>query len=265
MKRSYSGKVILITGGGSGLGQALCWQFAKLQAKVAFSDINDRGLRETAEVLKQAGATFLPFRGDVSQLEDCQRFAATVLQEFGQIDILVNNAGITHIKPFLPGDEEAVRRLMNINFMGSVYMWSVCDSAIRRQKGQLIVISSVAGFAPLYGRTAYAASKHALHGFFETLRTELFDDHVHVLMVCPSFIATGIRKNAFDGAGAKGKGTTGQIATPEQIAQKIIDAAASEQRLLITGKTGILSYWVKKLAPRYYEKQMLKAMRKNGM
>ncbi len=129
----------------------------------------------------------------------------------------------------------------------------------------VIAVSSVAGFAPLIARTGYAASKHALHGFFDSLRAEVEPSGVKVLLVCPSFIQTGIEKNALAGDGGLARhpqSIVGGRATPEAMAERIFQAASREQRLLLPDRVSRLSWWVSRLAPRFYERLMVRKLGK---
>jgi len=156
------------------------------------------------------------------------------------------------------------RRVMEVNFFGSVHCTRAALDALCASHGLIIVVSSVAGFAPLIARTGYAAAKHALHGFFESLRTELADDGVGVLMVCPSFIATGIDRNALGGDGAPARHAqqiVGVRAQAEYIAAEILQAARDGKHLLLPGRMAKLAWWVSRLAPRYYARAMARRLR----
>ena len=127
--------------------------------------------------------------------------------QFGRLDVLVNNAGITHRSPFQATQTEVLRRVMDVNLFGAIHLTRAALPHLKRTRGLIVALSSVAGFTPLIARTGYSASKHALHGFFESLRTELAPDGVGVMMVCPSFIATGIDRHALGPTGGKPRPT----------------------------------------------------------
>jgi short-subunit dehydrogenase len=136
---------------------------------------------------------------------------------------------------------------------------------IKKSQGTIVVMSSVAGFSPLYARTAYAASKHALHGFFESLRSELVDDGVHIMMVCPSFIATQAKTRSAgdvssDGLSRPGsaKEQPGNPMTADYVADKVLRAAYKKKTLLVIGRIAKLSWIISHLFPAFYEKKMLK-------
>jgi short-subunit dehydrogenase len=153
---------------------------------------------------------------------------------------------------------------MEVNFFGAVNCTRAALDALLASRGLIIVISSVAGFAPLIARTGYAAAKHALHGFFDSLRTELAGDGVEVLIVCPSFIDTGIDKNALGGDGGPARHAqqiVGTRARAEDVAAAIVRAARSGRQLLLPGRMAKLSWWVSRLAPRFYARAMAKRLR----
>jgi short-subunit dehydrogenase len=152
---------------------------------------------------------------------------------------------------------------MAVNFFGALHCTHAVLPALVARRGMIIVISSVAGFAPLIARTGYAAAKHALHGFFDSLRTELADEGIGVLIVCPSFIDTGIDKNALGGDGRParhGQQIIGVRARPEDIAAEILHAARTDKHLLLPGRMAKLSWWVSRLAPGYYARVMARRL-----
>jgi short-subunit dehydrogenase len=198
---------------------------------------------------------------DITDEAACKRAIDQVKDHFGRIDLLINNAGITHIEALNEHHGQIIKKVMDVNFFGSVNCTMAALSSLKASQGHIVTLSSVAGFAPLFGRTAYSASKYALHGFFETLRTELTTYDVNVTMVCPSFIDTGIRSSNPDSIHQE-KTTVGESITPDQAAKILIKGIAQKKRLILIGRTAKLSYWVKKLMPRYYDKKMLEGLGK---
>ena len=263
--RDFSGRTVLITGAGGGLGRALCHRFSGVGARIAAMDVDASALAELKEELgaKDAVAAFAEV--DLTD-EPAVRQAVELLEmELGPVDTLICNAGITHLKNFAPDQCDAIRQVMEVNFLGSVHCTAACLGSIRANQGAIIVLSSVAGYAPLVGRTGYCASKHALHGFFDTLRCELHGTGIDILMVCPSYIATGIRRDyeqeADGSATAAGKGrTVGAEASPEWVAEQIFKAARSHRREVALGGVGRFSWWCRRLAPRLYERLMLRSI-----
>jgi NAD(P)-dependent dehydrogenase (short-subunit alcohol dehydrogenase family) len=263
-RRDFGGKVVAITGAAGGLGRALARSFAAAGARIAALDRDAAGAETLAVELRSLGRQAFGLACDVTDAADCERAMAAVIGIWGQIDVLINNAGITHRSAYRRTDPAVTRRVMEVNFFGSVHCTRAALDALCESRGLIIVISSVAGFAPLIARTGYAAAKHALHGFFESLRTELAADGVGVLMVCPSFIDTGIDKNALGGDGRPvrhGQQIVGARAQPETMAADILHAARSGRHLLLPGRMAKLSWWVSRLAPGYYARAMARRLR----
>ena len=263
-QRDFSGRVVVITGAAGGLGRALARAFAAAGARIAALDRDAAGAEDLATELRAQGSQALGLACDVADAAACARAMGEVMRSWGQIDVLVNNAGITHRSAYRRTDPAVTRRVMEVNFFGSVHCTRAALDALLESRGLIIVISSVAGFAPLIARTGYAAAKHALHGFFESLRTELAEDGIGVLMVCPSFIATGIDRNALGGDGRPvrhGQQIVGVRAQAEDIAAEILHAARNGKQLLLPGRMAKLSWWVSRIAPRYYARVMARRLR----
>lgn len=263
-QRDFAGKVVVITGAAGGLGRALAMAFAAAGARIAALDRDAAGAETLAAELRGKGRQALGLACDVTDAAACGRAMGEVMRDWGQIDVLVNNAGITHRSAWRRTDPAVTRRVMEVNFFGAVHCTRAALDALCASRGLIIVISSVAGFAPLIARTGYAAAKHALHGFFESLRTELADDGVGVLLVCPSFIATGIDRNALGGDGQPARHAqlvVGARARPGDIAEEILRAARKGKDLLLPGRMAKLSWWTSRLAPRYYARVMARRLR----
>ncbi len=263
-QRDFAGKVVVITGAAGGLGRALARTFCAAGGRVAALDRDAPAAEALAAELRAQGRQALGFACDVADAAACERALAAVVESWGGIDVLVNNAGISHRSALRRTDAAVIRRVMEVNFFGAVNCTRAALDALLASRGFIIVISSVAGFAPLIARTGYAAAKHALHGFFDSLRSELVGDGVGVLIVCPSFIATGIDRNALGGDGAPvrhAQQIVGARAQPEDIAAQILAAARSDSQLLLPGRTAKLAWWVSRLAPRYYARAMARRLR----
>jgi NAD(P)-dependent dehydrogenase (short-subunit alcohol dehydrogenase family) len=263
-ERDFAGQVVVITGAAGGLGRALARAFAAAGARIAALDCDTVGAEALAAELRGVGGQALALACDVTDPAACGRAMAQVLASWGRIDVLINNAGITHRSAWRRTELAVTRRVMEVNFFGSVHCTRAALDALCASRGLVIVLSSVAGFAPLIARTGYAAAKHALHGFFESLRTELADEGVGVLLVCPSFIATGIDRNALGGDGAPARHAqqiVGQRAQAEDIAAEILRAARKGKQLLLPGRMAKLAWWVSRLAPRYYARAMARRLR----
>lgn len=262
-RRDFGGRCVVVTGAGGGLGRALALRFAAAGAHVAALDRDATGLEGSARELRAAGARFVTVVCDVASESDCRSALAQARQALGAIDVLVNNAGITHRSAFQRTDPAVIRRVMEVNFFGALHCTHAAVPDLVARRGMVIAISSVAGFAPLVARTGYAASKHALHGFFGSLRTELAASGVSVMLVCPSFISTGIEKNALAGDGGAARhpqSIVGTRVTPELMAERIFQAAGRELRLLLPDRVSRLSWWVSRVAPRVYERLMTRKL-----
>ena len=258
-RRNFRGATVVVTGAGGGLGRALCRRFAAAGANIAALDRDEAGAKNLAHALalddKTRDSACLPLACDVTDEASCNAAMAAVQVRFGRIDVLINNAGISHRSAFVDTAPDVIRRVMAVNFFGAVHATHAALPALRQARGMVMAISSVAGFAPLIHRTGYAASKHALHGFFDSLRTELEDDGVGVLLVCPSFIDTGIDRAAL---GADGqplnapRQTAGQVTTPAEVAVAVLKAAEHNRKLLLFSPTARAAWWLTRLWPARY-------------
>lgn len=249
----------MITGAAGGIGSALAERFSVAGARVALLDRDERGLDELVRRLGAVGADAIAIPCDVTSLDECSSAVGRVVAAWGGVDVLINNAGITHISPFGDTDIDVFRRVMDVNFFGALHLTSVALPSLLERSGQIVVMSSVTGFAPLVLRTGYAASKHALHGCFESLRAELRGTGVGVTLVCPSFVRTGIGDHALGahgGAPTHPRTETGVPADPADLADAVFDATVRRRRLLLHSRTAKLSYLVSRVWPMGYERMM---------
>ncbi len=263
-RREFSHKVVMITGAASGIGKALAYRFAAANCRLVLMDIDEESLQTAARELQSSGKEVFWRVGDVSNQEDCFRLVEEAIRKFGGIDVLINNAGITHRSAFRDTSLDVYHRAMNVNYFGSVYCTKAAIENLIQRQGMIIVISSIAGFSPLLGRTGYSAAKHALHGFFDSLRTELRGTGVDVLIVCPGFTDTNIGKNALGGDGkptAHLQSRIGQSLMPDEVADRIYTSAEKGKSLLILSTVGKLSYFLTKLYPSLYAKIMVRSLR----
>ena len=255
-ERNFSGKVIIITGAAGGLGSALCRRYAQAGARIAAMDLDEAKLNALVATLPKGT---LAIAGNIADPAVCQHAVAQTLAHFGALDGLLNNAGISHRSLLSDTEPSVIRRVMEVNFFGAMQLTHAALPHLIASRGMVAAISSVAGYAPLLGRTGYCASKHALHGFFDTLRTEVQELGMQVTLICPSFIATGIGAAAVGGSGASATSpriTTGGESDPMDIAQLIFNAIAQGKSLLLPDRTSRLAWWVSKLAPGFYARTM---------
>ncbi|SFH39961.1 Short-chain dehydrogenase [Pontibacter chinhatensis] len=258
-------KVVLITGGTSGIGKALAFAFGREGAKVAISGRNQQNLDQTSQELSAAGIDNLAVNADVSVEEQCQRMVQETVQKYGRLDVLINNAGISMRALFEDLDLDVLRKVMDINFWGTVYSTKYALPYIKQVKGSIVGISSIAGYRGLPARTGYSASKFAMHGFLETLRTELLYSGVHVLLACPGFTASNIRNTALAANGQQQGETPREeekMMSAEEVAERILKATIQRKRDLVMTTQGKLAVWVNKLFPSLADKLVYNVMAK---
>jgi NAD(P)-dependent dehydrogenase (short-subunit alcohol dehydrogenase family) len=263
-RRSFDGKTVLVTGAGGGLGRAVAVRFASAGARVVALDKDAAAVESLRSELEASGRACLAVPGDVTDAGSCQAAVARAVERFGSLDVLVNNAGISHRSAFAATGPGVIRRVMEVNFFGAVNCTAAALPHLVERRGLIVAISSVAGFTPLIARTGYAASKHAMHGFFESLRSEVEPQGVDVMMVCPSFAATHIDRNALGGDGGPvrhAQVTLGRPLSPEAVAEAVFGGASKGKRLVLVGRTARLAWWLSRFAPRLYERTMSRRLR----
>jgi len=262
----FKNKVVVITGGSEGIGRALVDAFVTLEAKVATCGRNYDKLYQIQSAYP--GKPLLIHATDVSKQQDCKSFIETVITNFGHIDILINNAGISMRALFEDVELDALRKVMDVNFWGSVYCAKYALPSIMNSKGTIVGISSVAGFRGLPGRSGYSASKFALNGWMESLRTELLESGVNVLWVSPGFTETNIRNAALDSKGeAHGETTMDEKAmmTSAECAQHIIHAIEKRKRTIVLTFTGKETVILNKFFPSLADKLVRNFFYKKGV
>lgn len=249
-------KTAVISGGAGGLGRALAarlqgrgWHCALLDLPGAFGDLSE-GPHQSLHAC------------DVTDAEAVARAVATIRGARPGLDLAVYNAGVTLIAPFERIDPGAHRRVFEINYWGAIHLAAAVLPDIRAARGTHLAMSSVAGFAPLKHRTAYAASKHALNGFFGSLRGEEAAHGVRTVLAAPSFVATnpgaGFDAQGIGRPGAAGDGVDEM--TPDAAARVILAGLDRGRDFIPVGRVAGIAWWVNRLAPRLYERQMLKTI-----
>ena len=263
-RRNLNGKVVLITGATGGLGQALCFAFGRRGARLGLLDLDQGALDGLAKKLEADNVQCARQICDVTDAENCQKSISVLAKELGGVDVLVNNAGITQRSAFVDTELSVYRRVMEVNFFGSLHCTKAALPFLLKSQGQIVAISSVAGFAPLIARTGYSASKHALHGLFGSLRAELRPRGVDVLLVSPSFIRTNININALDAKGQKNRhpqATVGQVLSADKAAQKIVRAVMQNQSWVFLTMLSWFSHLLMSTSPRLYEWTMARSLK----
>ena len=262
-KRSFENKVVVVTGGASGIGLAVARRFAKAGAICALLDMDENRLGQCERKFVEAGYPVMSRQCDVTRRVDCEAAIEAVVDRFGGVDVLFNNAGITQRSAFVETRIDVYERVMAVNFFGALYCTKAAIDSLIRRGGLIISNESIAGLAPLLGRTGYAASKHAMHGLFTSLRSEVRDKGVHVMVVCPGFVKTNLQDRALGGDGEvthHPQSRIGRQDTPEHAAEIIFRGAEREKDLLVLTAVGKLGYWVSRLAPKLYEQRMARQL-----
>ena len=261
---TFKDRVIVITGASEGIGRALALALSPQAPKLVLAARNEARLLELKAQCEAAGAQAIVVPTDVTVQESCKNLIDQSAAQFGRIDALVNNAGRT-MWTLLEDirDLSIFDQLMRLNYLGCVYCTYYALPHLRQSKGRIVAISSVAGLAGVPTRTGYSASKHAMFGFFNSLRVELADSGVSVTMVAPDFVLSEIHRRAFDADGAAlGKSPLNEdsIMTADVCARMIVDAMTKRKRLLLTSRRGKLGRWLAFLAPAMMDRIAARAI-----
>jgi short-subunit dehydrogenase len=260
-------KVVIITGGNSGIGKALAFEFGSRGAKIVITGRNQQTLQDTENELKVKNVEVLSIRADVTQIADNQRMVAETLKYFGKIDVLINNAGISMRAFFEEVDIAVIRQLMDINFFGAIYATKCCLPYIIKQKGSVIGISSIAGYRGLPARVGYSASKFALQGFLESLRAEMLEKGVHVLTASPYYTTSNIRFRSLTKDGSiqnESPRDEKDMMSAEECARQIYKATVKRKKILILTFMGKLTVFLNKFFPSLMDKMVVNFIKKEG-
>lgn len=249
-------KTAVISGGAGGLGRALA---SALQARDWQVVALDRDVGGIA-----LGATQTAIACDMTDAAQMDAACAAILAAHDQIDLLIHGAGLTHVGPFDALSEDALRRLFEVNFFAAVGLVRRLQPAVRAARGTHLALSSVAGFAPLHHRCAYAASKHALEGFFGSLRSEEAAHGVRVAIAAPSFVATNTGNDGRDADGLTRPGAAGDgvdVMSPQEAAEVILRGLDRGREMIPVGRVARLSWYVNRLSPGLYQRLMRRNIR----
>jgi len=256
-------KVVIITGASSGIGRACAQAYLSAGHTVVLA------ARRMSELEKSvAGFESKSYKlviCDVGKPEQCKQLIDETMNAFGRIDVLINNAGISMRALFNDAEVSVLDKVMQINFWGMVYCTKAALPYIIESKGSVVGISSIAGYRGLPGRTGYSASKFAMNGFLESLRTELLPSGVHVLTVCPGFTSSNIRNHSLTADGsAQGKSPRDEakMMTSEEVALRTMKAIDSRRRSLLLTRQGKLTVFLNKWFPKFMDKKIYEVMAK---
>ncbi|UWQ90572.1 SDR family NAD(P)-dependent oxidoreductase [Rhodobacteraceae bacterium M382] len=249
-------KTAVISGGAGGLGRALSTALQSQGWRVALIDRDISGL--------DRHPTQLPLQCDLTDPAQLSATMDQLLTDTPQIDLAIYNAGVTHIGSFADTAPDTHRTVFDINYFAAISMAHALLHPVRAARGTHLAISSVAGFAPLHNRTAYAASKHALQGFFTSLRSEERRHGVTVQIAAPSFVATntGNPDRQPDGTARPGSAPDGlDYMSPEQAARQILRGHGTGRPMIPVGRIATAAWWINGIAPRLYQRLMERQIR----
>jgi dehydrogenase/reductase SDR family protein 7B len=255
----FDNKVVWITGASSGIGEALAKTFSKQQVRLVLSS------RREDELIRVKAACGLPEEDililplDISDHGSLEAAVQTVIGRFGQIDILINNAGLSHWSKIKDTTLEVIKTILNVNFLGSVGLTkAVLPYMLDKKRGHIVVISSILGKIVTPKQGAYNASKHALQGFFDTLRAETSGGGIKVLLVCPGFVRTNVAKNSLDRNGQPINKDNNLIAgglDPLYVSEQVLDAIQSyKEEIIVAGAKEKFAILIKRFAPGIFSK-----------
>lgn len=257
----FKDKVVWITGASSGIGESLAYAFSRQGARLVISARRKVELeRVKSACLNPAKVAVLPL--DLKDVSSMGAKAIEAISFFGRVDVLVNNGGISQRSLTAVTPLEIDRQIMEINFFSYVALTkALLPFMVKQNFGYFIVTSSILGKIGVSLRSAYASSKHALHGFYDSLREEVLQNNIHVMMVCPGYIKTSVTLNAITETGEKynkmGEGQSKGMA-PEKCAEKIIRAAKRKENEIYIGGYEILTVYLKRYIPDTYLKLVRK-------
>ena len=259
-------KVVWITGSSSGIGEAIATQLAKAGCNLILSSRREEELVRVKNSLQLGDESVSVLSIDLEQHHNAKQWVDQAIVKFGRIDILINNGGISQKSLALETTTEVERKIMDINYFGNVALTkAVLPTMQQQQSGKIVVITSILGKFGLPELSTYAASKHALYGFYESLRLELVNDNIKVLLIAPGFINTNAAINAVKGDGSKiNKNSDAQRngMSPSVFAKKMIKAIQSNKQHAFIGKKEILSIPFKTIAPNLFYSIMLRLSNK---
>jgi NAD(P)-dependent dehydrogenase (short-subunit alcohol dehydrogenase family) len=263
---AYAGKVVIVTGASQGIGKALCLELAGQRSRLVLAARDREALEAVSAACRERGAEALAVPTDVADEAACRALVERTVERFGGVDVLVNNAGMGMLARFEDvTDLSLYGWLMRVNYLGSVYPTAYALPHLKRSRGQIVAVSSLTGLTGVPMRSAYAATKHAQVGFFDSLRIELRDTGVSVTVIAPDFVRSEIRRRSPGPDGRTVEASPvreAEIMSAEDCARRIVRAMERRQRLLVMTARGRLGRWMKLLAPGLVDRIAAEAVRK---
>lgn len=260
----FKEKCVVITGASEGIGRALCLALAPQQPRLVLAARNRERLNDLKSEVEALGAHAVVAAVDLTEESACRALIEVAVEAFGGIDVLVNNAGGTMWTMFDEIQDLSIfERLIRLNYLSAVYCTHYALPYLKRSQGRIVAVSSVAGLTGVPARTGYSASKHAMFGFFDSLRIELAPFRVSVTMVAPDFVLSEIHRRALGPDGqplGKSPMQENRIMTAEQCAARMIRAMARRDRILITSARGKIGRWIKLLVPGWVDRIAARAI-----
>jgi len=257
---SLKGKIVIITGASSGIGKAMAEEFARRGANLVLGARQYVALCELAQALeKQYNIHAVAVQCDVTVEDDCKFLINQAMVTYKRIDILINNAGISMRALFNDADITVLKRLMDVNFWGTVYCTKYALPQIVINQGSVVGVSSIAGYKGLPGRTGYSASKFAMNGFLDSLRVENLKNGVHIMTACPGFTASNIRNTALTKDGSQQSESSmdeNKMMSAEAVAKLIVDGVEARRRTIIMTTQGKLTVLLSKFFPSLLDKMV---------
>lgn len=265
-RMGFQGQNIILTGASAGIGQALAIALAQQGANLVLAARSQSALEATVTACQNVGGGAIAVPTDVTQPAACQQLVETAVQRLGQIDALVNNAGISMLARFDEVTDLTIfEQVMRVNYLGAVYCTHYALPYLKASRGLLVAISSLSGKTGVPTRSGYVASKHAMQGFFDTLRIELRGTGVDVLVVSPGFVATAIRERALgkDGQplGQSPRDESRDTMAVDDCVRQIVKAMERRKREQIMTFRGRLGPWLKLVAPGFVDRLAIHAAR----
>jgi short-subunit dehydrogenase len=263
--REIAGRRIVLTGASEGIGRALALALAARRARLVLAARDASRLESLARECRAAGGEAFAVPTDVANAQDCEWLVGESIKSLGGIDVVIHNAGITMWSRFdAVADLEIFERLLEVNYLAPVRLTSLTLPHLKASKGLIVAVASLAGLAGVPERSGYAASKHAMIGFFDSLRIELAGSGVDVTVVAPDFVVTEIHKRAIGPDGqplGESPMKQSKIMTADECARGIVRAIEKRQRLLLMSTRGKLGWFLKFAAPRLLDRIAAKAIR----